>query len=119
MPHKKHQNSPPSKDHFHGVIENLRFPDPPGGEIFEFVWDVTGGDLAGYYGSDAYTPLLAVDSNFDGVFDETFSNSEGGFSDTYADVIPEPSSATLLLMYIVGSLSALTWRRLRRIRRAL
>ena len=23
MPHKKHQNHPPSKDQFHGVIENL------------------------------------------------------------------------------------------------
>jgi hypothetical protein len=22
MPNKKHQNHPPSKDHFHGVIEN-------------------------------------------------------------------------------------------------
>jgi hypothetical protein len=25
MPHKKHQNAPPSKGQFHGVIENLRF----------------------------------------------------------------------------------------------
>jgi hypothetical protein len=24
MPHRKHQNHPPGKDHFHGVIENLR-----------------------------------------------------------------------------------------------
>ena len=23
MPHRKHQNHPPGKDHFHGVIENL------------------------------------------------------------------------------------------------
>ena len=34
MPHKKHRNSPPSKDHFHGVIENLRIDREDGKVIW-------------------------------------------------------------------------------------
>ena len=81
-----------------------------GGDIFEFLFDVTGGDLAipSLYGSPGSVPLGvimdATGSNFGGTFDVDFDNNGGmpgwgnGVSDTAP--VPEPGSFVLLLVAV-------------------
>lgn len=80
-----------------GNITEFGFMDSPGGEIFEFVFDVTGGDLAPQFGPLGGVILDAVDSGFGGTFDTSFANS--GFSGV-ADTAPIPEPATSLLLLI-------------------
>ena len=86
-----------------GDLIDFGFLDSPGGELFEFLFEVTGGDLAigGLYGVPGPTSqfgviLDAVDSNFDGTFDVDFANSGGGFADVRA--VPGPASFALLML---------------------
>lgn len=65
-----------------------------GGEIFEFLFDVTGGDLAGDFGSQVGVIVDALDSGFSGSFGSGFSNMGFGVSDTGA--IPEPGTLGML-----------------------
>lgn len=84
------------------------FQDPSGGELFEFLFDVTGGDLAipvfyGNPGDKVGGLILNADSTgFDGTFDADFDNNFGlpGFGNGVSDagVIPEPTSLTLMLL---------------------
>jgi hypothetical protein len=74
------------------------YMDPPGGEIFDFVFSVTGGDLAGDFGGMGAMVGVILDINDAGAFDGTFASSfsssgSAGVSDTG---IPEPTSITLL-----------------------
>ncbi|MCH7813751.1 MAG: PEP-CTERM sorting domain-containing protein, partial [Planctomycetes bacterium] len=77
-----------------------------GGEIFEFLFDVTGGDLAGNFGSQVGVIVDAWDSGFSGSFDSGFSNSGFGVSDTGA--VPEPGT---LGMFSFGVLALWASRR--------
>lgn len=80
-----------------GTIDQFGFQDAPGGDIFEFTFDVTGGDLAALYGAKAGVVLDAQGSGFTGSFLTAFDNGLGlGVSDTFRPV-PEPS--TLLLAF--------------------
>lgn len=79
-----------------GDIRSFGFSDPPGGEIFEFLFAVTGGDLKSYYLESEHGPYIGVilnawNSGFEGSFTASFSNSSSGTADTFAHV-PEPSN---------------------------
>lgn len=94
-----------------GNITEFGFMDSPGGEIFEFVFDVTGGDLAPQFGPLGGVILDAVDSGFGGTFDTSFANSGfSGVSDTAP--IPEPATGLSLLM------GAAVWQARRRSRKS-
>lgn len=92
-----------------GTLDKFGYMDPPGGELFEFVFKVTGGDLAPYYGAEADVQLHATGAGFDGTFDQGFSNIVDygdfqlatGTADTFAPV-PEPASAALVLLGIAA-----------------
>jgi hypothetical protein len=76
-----------------GEIAAFGFLDD-GGEIFEFLFTVTGGDLAGSFDPTVGVILDASDSGFSGTFSCSFSNSGFGVSDTAN--IPEPATLSLL-----------------------
>jgi len=84
-----------------GNISDFGFANG-GGEIFEFLVDVTGGDLAGAFGSQAGMILDANDSGFNGSFQGNFGNTQyQGVSDTFAQPIPEPASVLVWLCVLV------------------
>jgi len=96
-----------------GDLTAFGFLDPPnGGEIFEFTFSPTSGDLVtqGYFPSDSTCGVIldAVDSGFAGSFAGRFSNSGFGNADTY--YVPEPATVGLLL---VGGVAAVCRRRRR------
>jgi hypothetical protein len=86
-----------------GTISQFGFANPTqgaadhGAEIFEFIFNTTGGDLASYYPSIVVN-LSEVDINFNGTFGSTsFDDLSGNAqTDTYAGpAAPEPASLTL------------------------
>ncbi|MGA2253385.1 MAG: PEP-CTERM sorting domain-containing protein [Thermoguttaceae bacterium] len=83
-----------------------------GGDIFEFVFNVTGGDLAPYYHGKTNVILDAWNSGFDGSFANNFAASPYlSVADTSAVAVPEPSTALLLLSVLALGLPALICRR--------
>jgi hypothetical protein len=84
-----------------GVLTAFGFQDG-GGDLFEFLFDVTGGDMVTSFG-----PVVGVilDINhggaFSGSFDVSFNNSGSGVSDT-ANPVPEPSTLLLMLSGVGG-----------------
>jgi hypothetical protein len=81
-----------------GEITDFGFIDPPGGDIFEFAFALTGGDLAPYYGHQrALVVMNLFNSGFDGTFATDFVNDGLGVADTYGHM-PEPSHVGLLLL---------------------
>src|SRR5271166_4803607 len=95
-----------------GQLSQFGFQPPPGGDIFEFIFNVTGGDLAHYYNGQAGVVLTANGSGFNGSFMTNFATQASqAVSDNYG-VVPEPATATLLLNLLVFGLPALVYRRL-------
>jgi hypothetical protein len=98
-----------------GTATAFGFQDPPGGETCDFLFNVTGGSLAGAFGSSVYVRLstgpYAVP--FTGTFGSDFSNYGLGVSDTYPafGVVP-PEPATLALVGL--GFGGLVLRRMRR-----
>lgn len=93
-------------------LTTFGFLDSPGGDIFEFLFTVTGGDLAipQFYGtpgpsSIAGVILDAAGSNFGGTFDVNFDNGFFGFGVSDTRIIPEPATATLFFVVIAGALA--------------
>ena len=76
-------------------------------ELFDFLFDVTGGDLAGQFGPRIGVNLNAGVSNFTGSFNQDFSNTMNAQADTFP-VVPEPCSISL------WGLSGLVWLAFRR-----
>jgi hypothetical protein len=82
-----------------------------GGDIFEFLFEVTGGDLAipslyGDPGSVVGLILDATGSDFGGTFDMDFDNTGGmpGWGMGVSDTAPIPEPSSLLLMLLAGAL---------------
>jgi hypothetical protein len=84
-----------------------------GGTVFEFLFTVTGGDLASFYGGVGATAGSIVneqsgetgDIPFTGSFTSNFQNTSNGVSidgvsDTF--VVPEPMSLGALLLALLG-----------------
>jgi hypothetical protein len=80
-----------------------------GGQILEFLFEVTGGDLASDYGGVGTVIGVILDANgtYSGDWTQDFS-AFGGVSDTAALAVPTPGSLVLLCG------AALTARRRRR-----
>ncbi len=81
------------------------------GQEFQFVFNVTGGDLASHFG-DIAVDLHGVDAgSFNGSFGAgtSFDDSDfNAFTDTYsAPVVPEPSSMVLLAIGAAALISRL------------
>jgi hypothetical protein len=95
-----------------GNITNFGFPTN-GGTVFEFLFTVTGGDLASFYGGVGATAGSIVneqsgeagDIAFTGSFTSNFQNtsnqfSVNGVSDTF--VVPEPMSLGAMILALLG-----------------
>ena len=82
---------------------------PEGGNIFEFIFDVTGGDLAPYYHGETSVILDATGSGFTGNFANNFT-AMPYLSIADNSAVPEPPTSILLL----SALALGIFRRLRR-----
>jgi hypothetical protein len=88
-----------------GTLTNFGFGNG-GGDFFQFLANITGGDLAHYYPGKLGIQVDANNSGFTGSFMTSFASAD---SDTSSDnasltVVPEPSTATVLC----GGLACLT-----------
>lgn len=91
-----------------GTLSDFGFLDPPGGDLFDFTFIVTGGELAApYFGGIGATIGVVLDVNdgmdFDGTFTTDFNNLVDNLAGTgqgVADtgVIPAPSALGLIAM---------------------
>jgi hypothetical protein len=96
-----------------GTLEQFGYA-VPSGSVFEFVFDVNGGDLKSQFQPKVGVILTAMDCGFPNNFASNFSTPGGshmpiGVSDCFP--VPEPATASLLL--------AAAWMGLcRRIRRS-
>jgi uncharacterized protein (TIGR03382 family) len=81
-----------------------------GGPLFEFVFEVTGGDLANDYGGvGAQMGVVMGGVNFGGSFMDDFDNLAGGIPGTgtgAADTAPLPAPAALALLLLAGGVSS-------------
>jgi len=68
------------------------------GDPFEFLFTVTGGDMAGDFGSTAGVIISAKSTNYVD-WSHSFSNGSGATNDTFR--VPEPASL-ILLATVVG-----------------
>lgn len=91
------------------VLDDFGFMDPPGGDLFDFLFTVTAGDLAEAFGGIGATIGVILDANngadSNGLFNENFNNYHDtpgtgqGVADTGA--IPGPSALALLALGLV------------------
>jgi hypothetical protein len=97
-----------------GNLTNFGFPTA-GGTVFEFIFTVTGGDLASFYGGNGATAGSIVNEQsgetgnipFTGSFTSNFQNTSNSFSlngvsDTF--VVPEPMSLGMAILSLLGLL---------------
>jgi hypothetical protein len=95
-----------------GQPSQFGFMPPPGGDIFEFLVSVTGGDLASYFHGQIGIELTAFNSGFNGSFTSNFSTPVcQAVSDTFFQPVPEPATGVLLLTVFGFVLPALIHRR--------
>jgi len=92
-----------------GNLTAFGFPDS-GGDPLEFLFEVTGGDLAGHYGGTGGVILSLLSGGFDGTtFDADFGTSG---ANAVADTsVPEPGTLPLVLLGSVGLAAAARRRR--------
>jgi len=80
-----------------GTLTDFGFPDTGPG-LFEFLFNVTEGDLAPQFNPQAGVILDAQDvglsTGFTGSFTDSFSNRATGNADVFGTVIPEPHTPT-------------------------
>ncbi|MDH3589142.1 MAG: hypothetical protein OEQ74_07035 [Gammaproteobacteria bacterium] len=80
-----------------GVLTDFGFMEG-GGDPLEFLFDVTGGDLASLYGPRG--GIILSDAGFGGSFANDFANTDAGVSDTAA--IPVPPALWLMFSALAG-----------------
>jgi len=92
-----------------GTLTAFGFPDS-GGDPLEFLFEVTGGNLAGRYGGTGGVILSLLSGGFDGTtFDADFGTSG---ANAVADTsVPEPGTLPLVLLGSVGLAAAARRRR--------
>ena len=89
-----------------GSLTALGFDDA-GGDPLEFMFDVTGGDLAGMYGSSG--GIIMTNTGFNaGLFTGNFTSGDmAASSDTGVPTsVPEPESLLLLSLTLCGLITA-------------
>ena len=108
-----------------GEIEQFGFQDS-GGEMFQFVYRITGGTLASDFGGAGGLVGINLDaknSQFSGSFAANFANSglgiENATVDTFIIPVPEPSSATILLLLTAAAVAVVAFRRLWSVRQTI
>ena len=84
-----------------------------GGDIFEFIFNVTGGDFAHYFPSQLGVELTATGSGFTGSFTTPFgTQASQAVSDNFSLTnSPEPTTAVLLIVGLAGLAPVFCWRR--------
>jgi hypothetical protein len=98
-----------------GTLTNFGFANG-GGDFFQFLVNITGGDLAHYYNGKMGIQVDANNSGFTGSF---LTNFASGDSDTTSDnasltVVPEPSTGLLILVGLASlGFASLRTRKLR------
>ena len=90
-----------------------------GDDMFDFVFDVTGGDLAPFYtGHKVGVILDAVNSGFNGSFTSNFASNSGlAMSDNFSfnpSPAPEPSTGALLMVAVAVGVPGMAYRRYQR-----
>jgi hypothetical protein len=96
-----------------GTLSQFGYQDA-GGDIFEFVFKLTGGDLAHYYSTNQIGIILtATGSGFTGSFLTPFgTDASQAVSDNYGyTAVPEPSTGILLVGVLACVLPVFTRRR--------
>jgi MYXO-CTERM domain-containing protein len=96
-----------------GTLTAFGFEDPPGGDLFDFLFTVTGGSLATEFGGVGNTAGIILDVNngpdVDGTFSHDFDNLDGGIPGTGQGVsdtgipVPAPGSLALLALGLLGA----------------
>lgn len=89
-----------------GDLTAFGFPDAGGGPL-EFVFDVTGGDLASLYGDTPGGVILGGNTGFAGSFAVGFDNLMSGIPGTgtgssNAAPVPEPATGALVGLALAG-----------------
>lgn len=88
-----------------------------GTDFFDVEMDITGGELASFFGRDAYIRIAPeLNSTFTGKFDEDFSAEKAisntrGYNSPRPFPVPEPTTLTLLVVGLGGA----AWRGRRRL----
>ncbi len=83
-----------------GTLTNLGFPASGSGDPLEFLFNVTGGDLAGAYGLSG--GIILSQSGFNGGFAVDFNNAAfSGVADT-GTVVPVPAAVWLFGSGLLG-----------------
>ncbi len=80
-----------------GTLTDFGFPDA-GGDPLEFLFDVTGGDLAALYAGRPGGVILAGGTGFNGSFATNFT----GGGTTSADTAPVPTPGALVFIGAAG-----------------
>jgi hypothetical protein len=97
-----------------GQLSQFGFMPPPGGDIFEFLVKVTGGDLASYFNGQVGVEVTAFGAGFNGSFTSSFTTpASQAVSDNFFQPVPEPATGVLLLTVFGIALPSLIYHRRR------
>jgi hypothetical protein len=88
-----------------GSLTNFGFPNVPGGNILEFTFNTTGGNLQSapisFPGKGGI--ILAIPSaGFNGTFTSSFATTGAGTADIFGAPVPTPAAATGGVVGLVG-----------------
>lgn len=86
-----------------GNLTQFGFPNPGGGETFEFLFNVTGGDAYALYGSGSLPGgvllhFTGFQGSFAGNFDNLTAGPGTGSGESDVAPVPEPNTLALILL---------------------